>query len=341
VDATGRERVAGATIGLGLLAGVLVALLMPRRRRRGVDGLGAASPRAACNLRTVKQVQKILGVDHGGKLERISPTAAAFGRYMAFQAERKLRPRDVVRAYLITVGSINRDAIKGSTLKRYWPEAPYADDARVRPEEAMADLLRTREGQDYVRAAEKGHFLAPAARVLGARFRGYGYVFPRHWDPQRLKTYLWKELQEAPVLAEKTHELERLIRVPGAQGRALWMRYLHDTALGVAYGKAGFLASILGRGDMATADARQIGLWTPEGAARGKVNPAYIETLNDKMRAMDLALPTDLRPFYEHLAHYTIWEAVGGAEVTHQAIKNCMAQSRLQARGRARVRLPT
>jgi hypothetical protein len=78
---------------------------------------------------------------------------------------------------------------------------------------------------------------------------------------------------------------------------------------------------------MATADARQIGLWTPEGAARGKVNPAYIETLNDKMRAMDLALPTDLRPFYEHLAHYTIWEAVGGAEVTHQAIKNCMAQS--------------
>lgn len=242
---------------------------------------------------------------------------------MIEMAERHLEPHHIAKAYLITVGSIQRDAIFAETLKKYWPEAPYPDGTKVRPEDAMARILSsTSVGRHYLADAAEGRLNQPAAKTITRWMAAWG-----------LDKTLYKELRVAPDLAVAAPEVERIIRTAD---RKTWMQFVADNAHGIGYAKAGFLASLLGRGDLATADARELGLWREDILANNlSATPEVVAVLNKRLRDLRVQVPDRLKPFYEHLVHHAVWDAVGGQAVLHQEIQNCMRGSAPARTGRS------
>jgi hypothetical protein len=102
---------------------------------------------------------------------------------------------------------------------------------------------------------------------------------------------------------------------------------------GVGPSKAGFLASLMGRGDQPTLDARQIiehtGRPTSEAQAYlrrkgGEGATEAVERLSARQQAMDLQLPEELKPYYQHLAHHAVWDKAADEVTTHEDVMNAM-----------------
>jgi hypothetical protein len=102
---------------------------------------------------------------------------------------------------------------------------------------------------------------------------------------------------------------------------------------GVGPSKSGFLASLMGRGDQPTLDARQIILHTGRPTSEAakyiakKGGAGSVEAVNRlaaRQNAMDLSLPDRLRPYYQHLAHHTVWDKAGDDETTHEDVVRAM-----------------
>ena len=270
---------------------------------------GAERRQLQCYLEPARVVKQKLGID------RLPDHIAAFGEYMVDMAEKHLEPHHVAKAYLITNASIQRDSIFGRTVKERWPGAPFADSEKVRPEDAMAAALSsTPEGQRYIAEAAEGRFDRDSAKTIVRWMSAWG-----------LKNNLLRQFKAAPDLAVAAPEVERVLRLGS---RREWLQFIVANARGINYAKAGFLGSILGRGDLATVDAREMAVWAPTMArdkdAKASVTPEFVEVVNQRLRALDIEMPEKLRPFYEHLAHHAIWDAAGGQVVLHQQIQDCM-----------------
>jgi len=256
----------------------------------------------ACTLEPARKIKKRLGIN------KLPAHVAKFGEFMLYQAGRDLGPVDVVKAYLVTISSIQRRAQTSEGLRKYWPTHPF--EGLIRPEDVMARLLGTPEGLVYMRAAADGRLDHSAAETLQGRMAGFG-----------LSAQLWRGLEFAPALAARTREVVRLLkRAP----RRAWLKYVRDHVMGVGYAKAGFLAALLGRGDIATADVRQLDLWAPGVKFERGVDLVFIKELNRRLQALAIDTPAEFRPYYEHLAHHAVWDRVGETQTFHDEIIKCM-----------------
>jgi len=300
---------------------------------------------ARCDLmKTTAQMKRDLAAEVRGMAERgvrrplseedlamrqLPPEVAAFGRFMLYQSSRDLGPRDVVKAYTITRSSIQRGAVKGSTLRNSWYNHPFADDAQVRPEDAFAWVLRnTNWGQSYLINAQKGRFDETAALAIARMLRAFGltglgpdgYPDPR---PTAQRSGFYYDLKRGSELSEKSREVLGVLR---AGSREDWIRFATGFH-GIAFAKAGFIGALLGRGDVPTGDARELVLW-----ARGKINRdsdremrAFVTQLGTRLRQLQVGMEPELRPFYEHLVHHYLWDLAGGTATTHAELLACLA----------------
>lgn len=303
---------AAAGLGVGLGAVLIGRRRRPRRQLRQLGDIGKSAE--ACALQPARKVKKLLGLDRPTLPEHIQK----FGNYMVWMSGKKLEPIDVVKAYVITESSIQRGEQSCEKVAPYWPELPCAPGEKVRPEHVMAKILLSPDGRRYVTAAAQGKYDARAASWVAGKFSSFG-----------LSDQIAQALREAPRLAKNVDEVERTLR---KGSRRQWMEYVAKNVKGVSYAKAGFLAAILGRGDLATADARQIGLWRASDADKSSVTPEFVEALNRRLTALNVEMSPHLRPFYQHLVHHFLWDKMGGAEVFHDEIKECMSEGAQEAR---------
>jgi hypothetical protein len=269
-------------------------------------------PRKCIVMNKAERARRELG------LTELPEPVKKFGEFMLKQSEKEITPRDVVKAYTVTRSSIQRQGQTAEKLREAWPDHPF-QGRDIRPEDAFAYLLQSPDGRTYLNEAETGVLTEAgreAARRIAERHKAFG-----------LSSTLYKDLTErAPELAKKSEELGRVLR-RGTKGQ--WYSFARDNIWGIGHAKKGFITALLGRGDMPTADAREIEFWwtnrkkfTPSQEARAM--PRFAERLEKSLAELNLETPAELRPFYQHLAHHALWDAVGGTQTTHSDVMSCM-----------------
>ena len=264
-----------------------------------------------------------------GGLREIPSHVQAFGNYMDEIAKRAgnegLSARDLIKAYTITRASIQRRANDVDRVRAAGLDLPKSFTGKIRPEGAFGEWLHTRPGQDYLDSAERGEAnedaIANAVKVMTP--------FGKHEKdiPDALR---WA----AANLPGKEQVISTLVAnaMRGASEPAEWRSMAKDVR-GIGPSKAGFLASLMGRGDQPTLDARQIiehtGRPTSEAQAflrrkGGEGATEAVERLSARQRAMDLELPEELKPYYQHLAHHAVWDKAANEVTTHEDVMNAM-----------------
>lgn len=267
-----------------------------------------------------------------GGLSAVPSHVIDFGRFMDAQASKaasgKMTARDLIKAFTTTRASIQRRATDADLLRAASLQLPEGLTGPVRPEGAFAEWLGTPEGQAYLDAAQRGNVHDRAIESAVAGMSPFGKQ---------------NDLRDALTWAA--------VNLPGREGQAAdlvaagkemasdpsdWRVFTKDIR-GVGPSKSGFLASLLGRGDQPTLDARQIILNTgrpTKEASRylarkgGQGGVEGVERLAARQQALDLDLPEELRPYYQHLAHHAIWDKAGDEVTTHSDIINALQNYR-------------
>jgi hypothetical protein len=267
-------------------------------------------------------------------ISSISDSAANFGDFMSSMAHkastRGLAPRDLIKAYLMTISSQGRQAVKPKTVLKNWPDYPGPTHGKIRPEGAMGEWLASPMGRRYLDAAEQGKVDPEAVQHALKSFNGFGFADSHEGDamPWAAQTLVPHTKMDSDMIAES---------VKGRHSSEDWRRWVKKNVNGVGFAKAGFFASMLGRGDQPVPDARQLVLNTPEGSkalkkigSGGSSAPSTlregeaIDRLAARQRALSLAHPKELAPHYQSLAHHTIWDAANGTDTTHQDVIDAM-----------------
>ena len=244
-----------------------------------------------------------------------------FGGFMTEQAGRAqkggMTPRDLIKAYTIAQSSIGRGGLSHATATKTGMKLPRTS-GEVRPEGAFAEWLGSREGQQYLDAAERGKVHTAAIDDLRGKFAPFGKQ-----NDQADKMVLAVKLAQA--MAPKLNQ--------ALTGTTDDYRDYAEQMKGIAGAKSGFIGSLLGRGDLPTLDARQLNLHAlpaPVGVgammARGKGKGAReaVDRLSGRQTAMGLGIAPSLLPYYQHLAHHAVWDKASGTETTHDDLMRAM-----------------
>ena len=341
---------------------------------------------------SVEDARKALGLT-GKSRVILPPEVRLFGEFMLRQNARKLTARDVVKAYVLTMSSIQRQGIAATTALMskggvlLWPDPPepkpvlteerlpgrpprtfeayttlrkkgarvVQSEPKVRPETYMAALLLSSTGTRYLDAAERGLFDHEAALALSRAHQRFGksglneYGAPTA-DPRA--EGLYQQLQYAVALAQRHNEVAAALRNLPARDWSAWVR---KNLRGVGPAKVGFIAALLGRGDLPTADAREIQFWwtnwrdfssqkmkdgVPQFDKDGNpkwsaptVKPEFVDTLAARLKALNVQMPNALRKHYQHLVHHMVWDAAGGSHTTHADLISAMDLAGIRRRG--------
>ena len=251
-----------------------------------------------------------------------------FGDFMIDQAKRAdtegLSPRDVAKAYGITVSSMQRQAINRKKLEDLG--LPLSSpDRKIRPEGAFADWLVTPMGQRYLDAAVRGlqdrYAIEDAVRVMKP-FGNYN----------KLGEQLAYGARYMPDAAGEISDLVARSSY-GMSDPQEWRDFMKRVK-NIDAAKSGFMSSMLGRGDNATLDARQLKLHTPDDTSskyfsRGESLPVTggdeaVHRLNERQRVLGVSMPSRFDPMYQHLTHHGVWDATSGTKTTHEDLMNAM-----------------
>ena len=273
---------------------------------------------AGWDWRPLGEVQEQLG-----DLREIPSHVVNFGQFMDETARRAathgLTPRDLIKAYTITRSSIQRESRSADKARASGVPIPHDFTGNVRPEGAFGEWLHSPMGRRYLDAAEKGivdhESIADAANVM----KPFGLSTEAHalpWAAQNLP-------QHAAAVSDMVARAMQRKSSPEE-----WRHFVGGVH-GIGSAKAGFMASLLGRGDQPTLDARQVVLHTGKPTSEAKKPLARagheaVDRLAARQEAMGLKAPEGMEPYYQHLAHHAVWDKVGDEQTTHQDVINAM-----------------
>ncbi len=257
-----------------------------------------------------------------GGLPEIPSHVERFGSFMDETASRAakggLTPRDLIKAYVITRSSIQRRAQTADKVRTAGLDIPQ-DTGVIRPEGAMGEWLHTKMGQRFLDQAERGIVDEEAVANAQQVMKPFGLMAESDALPWAVKN-----------LGPRHKEVSDMV------GRALtgnskpeeWREFSKGMR-GIGTAKAGFVASMLGRGDQPTLDARQVILQTgkPTSEAKkpmAKAGFAAVDRLAARQEALNPKMDPGLEPFRQHLTHHAIWDKAGNEETTHDDVMGAM-----------------
>lgn len=258
-----------------------------------------------------------------GGMSEIPSHVADFGKFMDDTARRAatqgLSPRDLIKAYTITRSSIQREARTADKARAAGLILPSGFTGNVRPEGAFGEWLHSPMGRRYLDAAENGHVDHEAVADASKTMKPFGLTTEAHalpWAAQNLP-------QHAALVSDMVARAMQNKSTPEE-----WRGFVGGVH-GIGAAKAGFMASLLGRGDQPTLDARQVILHTGRPTSEAKAPLARagheaVDRLAARQQAMAFKTPEELAPYYQHLAHHAVWDKVGNQQTTHQDVINAM-----------------
>ena len=262
-------------------------------------------------------------------LKEIPSHVLAFGRFMDETARKAaskgLSARDLIKAFTITRSSIQRRATDANRLRAAGLILPDEVTGPVRPEGAFGQWLHSTMGRRYLNGAEKGKVDMEAVRNAVQVMAPFG----RH-ETDIPDALIWAATN-LPGQEKKFSDM--VAAAAQMESPASEWRAQAKQLRGIGPAKAGFVASMMGRGDQPTLDARQLIVQT--GRPTSEATPFLrrksgmgaeegVERLAARQKAMDLTTPSDLEPYYQHLAHHAIWDKASNEETTHQDVMDAM-----------------
>jgi hypothetical protein len=247
-----------------------------------------------------------------------------YAEFMERSATRKPSARDIVKAYVITRSSVQRQAANVPTVCRYSPEISrlvremeISGKGKIRPEDVMSRLLLSTEGKEFLDLVSKGQWgfePAKAAFTLSSQTKCFGFSYD-----------LLLDMRAAAKLAAKSEEIGTALRTLPPEA---WVKYVQKNIPGVSGAKAGFIAALLGRGDVPTFDARELKLWRKDQKSGIDVKPVDVMALRKKISSWKMDLEPRHEPFRQHLVHHALWDAYPesgkGTETTHSEVVRAM-----------------
>ena len=260
-------------------------------------------------------------------LKEIPSHVEDFGAYMDDMARKAatkgLEPRDLIKAYAITRSSIQRRSQTADKLRASGLYLPPSVTGSIRPEGAMAEWLKSPMGQRYLDSAEVGKVDQEAVDHAQKVMTPFG---------------LQAEADALPWAALNLHDKHKTVsdmvkRAVSDDSPVAEWRAFGKNLRGIGTAKAGFVASMVGRGDQPTLDARQVVLQTgmPTSAAKSPMRRAGFEAV-DRLAARQTALNPKmdpaLEPFRQHLTHHAIWDKAGNEKTTHSDVIDAMRNAK-------------
>ena len=256
-----------------------------------------------------------------GQIDAIPPHVENFGAFMQEQAQRAanegLTPRDLLKAFGITRGSIQRSALPTDSIRATGLDIPGSDPT-IRPEGAFATWMGTKPGQSWLDKGQSGIVDFDAINDAQQRLAPFGKSGDLaqflQWGPENL-----------PGREGRLSELVDRARTTGNSAPEEWKDAVGDL-FGIKLAKRGFFSAMLGRGDQPVFDARQIDLNVPKGNYAGKYErrgggeggDEIMARLAARQNALGIGVPKDLMPFQQYLTHHTTWDKLGNEATTHQ-----------------------
>lgn len=252
--------------------------------------------------------------------------------------EGRMTVRDIAKAYIITLSSINARAIQVSTLEANtgFKVPAYATSIikgklQVRPEDAVSAWLLTPEGKRALDSLEKGgrvdlSLWEPLFKIRDS----YGANSLRNWafnsNSPKLTLYRAQEMTDA---------------INSTKGDLKQLDAAVQATLGIAEAKTGFIKHLLGFGETPTIDAREINYWLTGQAnvaqlksrqadlvrqaktAKGLARQVVVDRISAKIAR--LAKDYNFDPAIgAHVMHHWIWDATEGESTTHAVMMEAM-----------------
>lgn len=284
----------------------------------------------------------------GGFPEYLRPVAQFITDQRQKLANGQMTRRDVMKAYAMTIASQGSGAravevIANNVAKdgvRFRPSKDFttADKkgrAAIRPEEAAAYWLGTDAGQKALDNFEAGRFSPDDWKELVAIRKAYGddrFNNLGAFNPDNIRTM-------DKVLADLNASRADTGRVMDAV----------QQLRGIKTGKKGFIAHLLGIGDVPTIDAVEINFWLTGKADIGKLNTrkatlarSVKESISDRRVSQEMFRRIDQRinalrdevpggasisqEVWSHVMHHWLWDKSKGIETTHEGMYRAQAQ---------------
>lgn len=248
----------------------------------------------------------------------------------------KLTPRDIAKAYMVTVASQGTGAIFVKTIAdklaskgiAFEPSALFRteDGKKIRPEEAASWWLGTESGKRALDNIEKG-IVNPADWVeLGEVRRAYG--------DDRFKTFRALNPENLANISKVTRELN------ASNGNSSRVLMAVQALNGISTGKKGFISHLLGLGDTPTIDAVEINFWltgqsdikalnTKKAELARKIKDAQSDRrvsgelfrrIDERIAALrgDVPGSDQVDPqVWAHILHHWLWDKAKGIQTTH------------------------
>lgn len=268
--------------------------------------------------RPLRDVQEDLG-----GMQEIPGHVEDFGAYMDEMARKAatsgLSPRDLIKAYAITRSSIQRRSQTADKVRAAGLDLHPSVTGSIRPEGAMAEWLKSKMGQRYLDAAEVGKVDPEAVAHAQKVMKPFG---------------LNAETDALPWAAENLYDKHKVVsdmvkRAVSQDSPVAEWREFGKGLRGIGTAKAGFAASMLGRGDQPTLDARQVVLQTGKPTAEVRAPMARagfeaVDRLASRQTALNPKMEPGLEPFRQHLTHHAIWDKAGNEQTTHSDVIDAM-----------------
>jgi hypothetical protein len=260
-----------------------------------------------------------------------------------------MTPRDVIKAYAITVGSQGAGAMKVETFTQktgFTPDPAFVERNMIRPEEAMAMWFGTDAGQAALAEVDAGVYNHASWQEL--------FAWRRAWGDNRLERAFSKE----EVRAKRTGNLtaggaasifEITEEVNRAKDAVDTPAALMDTLTklsSVAVAKGPFMSHLLGIGDTPTMDAVEINFWltgqadvsrlaaevkrlaqdvAKSGAAKQQLRDIVADRFNDLVLSGAVKVPESIdKGVFQHIMHHWLWDRAKGIETTHSGLYKAM-----------------
>lgn len=262
-----------------------------------------------------------------GGLPEIPSHVENFGSYMDETARRAagkgLTPRDLIKAYVITRSSIQRRAQNVDRVRAAGLDLPPDVKGMIRPEGAMGEWLHTPMGQRFLDAAERGKVDDEAVAHAQSVMKPFGLNAETDALP-------WAVQNLAPRHKEVSELVARALKKQSSPEE--WRAFSKDMR-GIGTAKAGFVGSLMGRGDQPTLDARQVILQTGKPTSEAKKPMARagfdaVDRLAARQEALNPKMDSGLEPFRQHLTHHAIWDKAGDEVTTHDDVINAMRHAK-------------
>jgi hypothetical protein len=301
----------GGLLLLAAAVGVGAYFFAKSQRKGGVAGLGRVKlpSDSMRELVTASQALKRIEKRAGGPvpLDKLPEHIRPYAEFMERAAKRKPTAREIAKAFVITRSSVQRQARTVPAVCKYSPEISrlvremeVSSKDKIRPEDVMSRLLLSKDGQEYLELVSSGQWEYPSrsAYSLSQQTRCFGFA-----------DTLQEDMEAAAKLAAKSDEIATALRTMSPEE---WVRYVQKNIPGVSSAKAGFIAALLGRGDVPTFDARELKLWRKDrrtGADGVDVKPVDVMALRKKIASWKMDLEPRHEPFRQHLVHHALWDA--------------------------------